>query len=418
MNKLVTLLRSFSPAIKSLLLAQAVYGIGYGVFTVLLNLYLREIGYSESEIGRILALQTMCSALMSMPLGWLADHTSRKCTYITGIICIATGYSIICMSRAISFILPAVCISGTGLGALLVSVLPYLQENSDDKQRAYIFSLNSSLTWTTSIVSGFFAGWLPKLLVKAFPLSVSEETGLQYSLWIGVLFILLTLIPAHRMKIIAAEEKKNSANSTYAKYLEDEPEEIPIRLMVKFGSVNLLIGFGAGMIVPYFNLYFKDWCNASIPEIGTIFAIGQFGTALGTMLSPLLSKRAGLVKGVVLSQMLSLPFMIWMAFTHNFVICSICFVFRNAFMNLCTPIQQEILMKMIPRYMRARASAVNSMSWNFAWAIAMFFSGGIIKNYGYPSSLIIAATAYFAASCLYHSFFGKVGILQKKSQTA
>lgn len=413
MNKLITLLRSFSPAIKSLLLAQAVYGIGYGVFTVLLNLYLRGIGYSESEIGRILALQTMCSALMSMPLGWLADKTSRKCTYITGIICITAGYSMICLSHTMSSILAAVCVSGTGLGAILVSVLPYLQENSNEQQRAYIFSLNSSLTWTTSIVSGFFAGWLPKLLVNSFPNAISEITGIQYSLWVGVLFILLTLIPAYKMKIASPEEKKTNTDSKYDKYLDNDQEENPIKLIVKFGSVNLLIGFGAGMIVPYFNLYFKDWCSASIPEIGTIFAIGQFGTALGTMLSPFLSKRAGLVKGVVLSQMLSLPFMLWMAFTHNFVICSICFVFRNAFMNLCTPIQQEILMKMIPRYLRARASAVNSMSWNFAWAIAMFFSGGIIKNYGYASSLLIAATAYFSASCLYHYFFGKVKILQK-----
>lgn len=410
MNKIINLLKSFSPAIKSLLLAQAVYGVGYGLFTVLLNLYLRGIGYSETEIGRILSLQTLCSALMSIPLGWLADKTSRKCTYITGIICIATGYSIVCIKSQMSSILPAVCISGTGLGAILVSVLPYLQENSTDSQRAYVFSLNSSLTWTTSIVSGFIAGWLPKILLKSFPHVIAETTALRYSLAIGVVCILFTLIPAYKMRI---SSNTNEKKASYDKYLEDEQEESPIRLMIKFGSVNLIIGFGAGMIVPYFNLYFKDWCNATITEIGTIFAIGQFGTALGAMLSPLLSKKAGLVKGVIISQMLSLPFMICMAFTHNFIICSICFVFRNAFMNLCSPIQQEILMKMIPRYMRARASAINSMSWNFAWAVAMFFSGSIIKNYGYPCSLLIAATGYFTASCLYNHYFGKVKILKK-----
>ena len=74
-------------------------------------------------------------------------------------------------------------------------------------------------------------------------------------------------------------------------------------------------------------------------------------------------------------------------------------------MNMCTPMQQEILMKLIPRYLRARASAVNSMSWNFAWAVAMFFSGGIIKDYGYDSSLKIAAGSYFIASLLYYRFF-------------
>lgn len=415
MNKVFLLLKSFSPAIKSLLLAQGVYGLGHAVFALLLNLYLSGIGYSESQIGKILALQTLCSALMSMPLGWFADKTSRKHCYITGIICISLGYSGICLSRDIKYILSAVCISGTGLGALLVSVLPYLQENSEEKQRPYIFSLNSSLTWITSIASGFVAGWLPKFMVYLFPESEADlSIRLQYSLWIGVVFILLTLIPASRMKLgkdaLLNEEK---SSSSYEKFLADEHEEKPIKLIAKFASVNLLIGFGAGMIVPYFNLYFRDWCNASIPEIGTIFAMGQFGTALGSMLSPFLSKKTGLVKGVVISQMLSLPFMLTMAFTHNFTICALCFIFRNAFMNMCTPIQQEILMKMIPRYLRARASAVNSMSWNLAWAVAMFFSGEVIKNQGYSKSLILAACSYFTASILYNHYFMKIVEKQK-----
>lgn len=407
MLKVWLILRTFSPAIKSLLIAQSLYGIGLGMFTVLLNLYLREIGFSETTIGKILAVQSLCAAVFSMPMGWLADKSSRKATYILGLLLSVSGYAIISFSKILSIITVGAVISGSGNGALLVSVVPYLQENCFNRQRPYIFSLNSALTWTTSILSGLMAGWLPKIMKLSDSLPGSnDEQRLKYSLWIGICFILFSFVPAIKMtksanlnKIIDLSKYPQSIKQTI------KDAENPMKLMTMFAFVNMLIGFGAGMIVPYFNLYFKDWVGASILQIGTVFALGQFGTAIGSLISPFISLRFGLVKGVVYSQILSLPFMILMAITHNFTLCALCFIFRNAFMNMCTPMSQEILMKIIPQRLRARASATNSMSWNLSWAFAMFFSGNIIKTLGYDFALILASVCYLVASIAYNKCF-------------
>jgi hypothetical protein len=66
---------------------------------------------------------------------------------------------------------------------------------------------------------------------------------------------------------------------------------------------------------------------------------------------------------------------------------------------------QEILMKIIPQRLRARASATNSMSWNLSWAFAMFFSGNIIKTLGYDFALILASVCYLVASIAYNKCF-------------
>ncbi|MBU1105117.1 MAG: MFS transporter, partial [Candidatus Riflebacteria bacterium] len=378
-------------------------GIGMGVFMVLLNLYLRAIGFSEEMIGRLLAFQSLCAAIASIPMGWLADRTTRRTTYLLGITLLGAGFTTLASSREINYLIAAVVLAGIGNGAIMVSVQPYLQENSRRKQRPYIFSVSFTLMWVTSILAGFMAGWLPRLFKFINPaLAEIEADRLQYSLWIGVFFIFLALIPAQSMSINSRSRKKESAQPDVK---TSNSGKSPWSLIARFSLCNALIGLGAGMIVPYFNLYFRDWVGASIPQIGMVFAMGQFGTALGSISSPFIAKRIGLVKGVAFSQLCSLPFMMLMALQHELWLCSLCFIFRGAFMNMCIPMRQELMMEIIPEQHRARASAADSMSWNLSWAVAMFFSGGIIRDWGYETSLYIAFACYLASASLYFYLF-------------
>ncbi len=404
MNKMLLIIRTFPASVKKLFQAQALLGIGTGVFSVLLNLYLREIGYSEETIGRLLAAQSLCAAVISVPMGWLADRASRRTTYLLGVTLLGCGFSVLGISRSIYPLFAAVFLAGAGNGAMMVSILPYLQENGRQRQRKYIFSVNVTLMWTTSIFAGLIAGWLPRIFKLLNPVQTFIEADrLQYSLWVGIAFIFLALLPARKLagKASTVDAAGQIRKRAPAKFVIDKPW-----LMIgRFAFCNALIGFGAGMIVPYFNLYFRDWVGSSIPQIGFVFALGQFGTALGSILSPAIAGRFGLIRGVVYSQLCSLPFMALMAWRHEFWVCAMSFVFRGAFMNMCVPMRQETMMEIIPDHLRARASAIDSMSWNLTWAIAMFFSGGIIKNWGYDVSLVIAFCCYLCSALIYRHLF-------------
>lgn len=399
---------SFSPKIKFLLAAQGIFGIGNGIFSVLLNLYLREIGFPENIIGRLLAVQAMSAAISSVPMGSLADKTSRRTTYLCGLLLLGCGLSCVASTRSLPLLFLAVMLAGSGNGALLVSVQPYLQENSKNKQRPYVFSINYTLTWVTSILSGVIAGWLPKILQTTIATGKSGVAdSLQYSLWFGVLFVFSALYPAY---FLARKAKTKPSKEKLGKKTAETKNEKPYNpwpIILRFNLCNALVGFGAGMVVPYFNLYFRDWVGSSIQDIGMVFAMGQLGTAIGSLCSPLLNQRIGLVKGVVVSQMLSLPFMIIMAISHNYAVCAVCFIFRSAFMNMSTPMKQEMTMEIIRPDYRARASAMDSMVWNLTWSLAMFFSGGIIKKFGYDFSLAVSFVTYLSSSIIYYLFFAK-----------
>lgn len=404
MNQMLLMIRTFPTSIRRLFAAQALFGIGMGVFSVLLNLYLSSIGFSEEMIGRLLAFQSLCAAIASIPMGWLADQTTRRTTYLLGLTLLGAGFTTLASSRELNYLIAAVLLAGSGNGAMMVSVQPYLQENSRRRQRPYIFSVSFTLVWVTSILAGFIAGWLPRLLAWFNPaLANIEADRLQYSLWIGVFFIFIALIPAQGMSTKSGKERPTPTQQSG--HSERTGGGNPWKLIARFSLCNAFIGFGAGMIVPYFNLYFRDWVGASIPQIGMVFAMGQFGTAVGSISSPFIAKRIGLVRGVAISQLCSLPFMLLMAWQHELWLCSLCFIFRGAFMNMCTPMRHETTMEIVPPKHRARASAAESMSWNLSWATAMFFSGGIIKNYGYDTSLYIAFACYLISAMLYYRFF-------------
>lgn len=446
----VVMLQTFSRPVQRLLVAQGLVGFGGGVFSVLLNLYFKALGHDETIIGRLLALQSFTAALASVPMGTIADLTSRRTTYLLGIVLLAVG-SVVCAGADQLWVqVVAIAISGVGNGAVMVSVQPFLQEHSRRRQRPYVFSVNFSIMLVMSIGAGLLAGRLPAWCNRlGYGVVPGDVAALRATLLVGSAFIALGMLPALRLprrgdpvgshglgpqspaSVVGpvplpatapapasprpdspAKDDGTGAGSGGAVAAGDggapsEQDRAAWRLMCKFSLTSALIGAGAGLIVPYFNLYFRDWVGASVADIGTVFALGQFGTALGGVSSPWLSRRVGMVPGVVLTQVLSLPFMLIMAWRREFWVCAGCFAIRGACMNMGTPIRQSTLMELIPAAWRARAAAADSIAWNLAWSLSMVFSGSIIRDYGYPTCLSATFILYALSSALYHAFFSK-----------
>lgn len=406
MNAYFLIAMTFSRPIRAMLTAQCLAALGTGMFSVLFNLYLKSAGYSEDVIGRILAVQALSAALASIPLARLADRVSRRACYIFSIILLASGYIIGSSTTSFWPLVFAAGLSGIGGGGQMVSVQPYLFEHSRRRQRTYLFSLNFTLTLTMFIIAGLLAGWLPKL-VTGFGLmdAVPEAERLRRCLQVGAGFAVLAVLFSRKI-----QEPPRRIPSPHDASPPDSISMTPPRLLIsRYIITTALTGAGAGLIVPYFNLYFRDWVGSGVSEIGTVFALSQFTTAVGGALSPLLTRRFGLAGGVTLTQLASLPFMLVMAVTHNFWICAGCFLFRGAFMNMGIPLREQLMMALVPTSLRATAAAAESLAWFLSWGIVMSFSGSLIIHRGYPFCLYLTFFLYLAASILFQRWFRNEG---------
>lgn len=397
--------KSYNQNIKLALLANILSQIGMGFFIVVYNFYVRELGYGQDVNGMIISLTSMATAIILVPAGIMSDRLGRK-----RIMMIGTGLgSLFLFFRSIleaEFLLLATGFaSGIFLSFLQVSAVPFLAENSGPTQRVHLFSLHAALMTASNVVGSMLGGFLTDI----FSLFMGSLESIRFTLIIGSIFYFLAFLPISKLeeKPIARKEKREKIDikQFFRKH------QVSLKVIVLFAISQLIIGTGSGLVIPYLNLYFSDRFFASNSLIGIIISLGQAATALAMFIGPLVVKKVGEVHAVVYLQLASLPFLLLTAFSHNLLLASIGFLFRQALMNAGNPIQNSLIMANVDRSVRGLANSVNQMVFNLGWAFMGPVSTAIVIQYGsywgYAAVFSITAGLYLIASLYFLAVFKK-----------
>ena len=78
--------KQLSSNVKIFLAGNAIQGVGLSIYTLLFNLYLKELGYGESSIGNLISTTSLGIALMAIPAAFIIDKFHVKHLVITGMI--------------------------------------------------------------------------------------------------------------------------------------------------------------------------------------------------------------------------------------------------------------------------------------------------------------------------------------------
>jgi len=136
---------------------------------------------------------------------------------------------------------------------------------------------------------------------------------------------------------------------------------------------------------------------------------------IGVLAGPVLSKRFGMVRTLVVSELASIPFMLIMAFSGNAQFVVMAFLCRGALMNMGQPIGTNFTMEMVSKDVHALANSFSMLAWTSAWAISTQLGGWVIEGYGYTPSFIITIGFYIASAALYYHYFAKSEIREGHS---
>jgi len=177
------------------------------------------------------------------------------------------------------------------------------------------------------------------------------------------------------------------------------------RLLGKLALPAFMVGCGAGLVIPFLNLYFRDRFALDPPAIGRVFAVAQGITALGFILGPVMARRMGLVRAVVTTELLSIPFFLTLAFTYRLEVAVFAFWMRGALMNMNQPISRNFAMEVVGAEQQPIANSVLEMSWNLSWMISAQVGGWLIDRHGFALPMLVTVVLYFSASNLYFRFF-------------
>ncbi len=410
---------SFNKNVKLFMLANVFIQIGMGVFMVMYNLYIKELGMPETINGQVISMTALATAIMLIPAGFFSDKFGRKWMIIGGAFfgVLTLFYRSIAITE--TPMIYAAFLTGLFMAFVQVSAVPFLAENSKSNERVHMFSIHFALVTIANVVGSLFGGVLADVLqVYA---NMGEVEAIRWALLIGSIIFTFGLLPLFKL------QDQNSEELVHEPQAKTEMKEVPTQTekglkrnliyIFHFSFASLLIGFGSGLVVPYLNLYFANRFEASNAYIGFILSMGSAMTAVAMLMGPMLVKKVGKVKALILFQVLSIPFLLLTAYTTSLLLASVGFLVRQALMNAGNPIQSAVAMEVVSDKYKGLANSVNQTVFQVGWATMGPVAAGLVIGFGsywgYAYAFSITAVLYILSSTYYYFIFGKRKLVQE-----
>ena len=368
----------------------------------------------ETISGKVISMTALASAIMLIPAGFLSDKFGRKWMIVGG--AVFGGMTLFYRSVAVAEtpMIYAAFLTGLFMAFVQVAGVPFLAENSNAKERVHMFSIHFALMTVANVIGSLFGGVIADTLQVV--LSIGAEASIRWALLIGATIFTMGLVPLFKLQ-------NNPPAPVQIKDVVDEPEpqtDTNLRrnliLIFHFSFASLLIGLGSGLVIPYLNLYFSNRFDATNAFIGLILSLGSAMTAVAMLIGPVLVKRVGKVKALILFQLLSIPFLILTAFTTSLLLASIGFLMRQALMNAGNPIQSAVAMEVVADKYKGLANSVNQTVFQLGWATMGPIATGLVvafgSYWGYAYAFSITGGLYIVSSTYYYFIFGRKKLLE------
>jgi len=180
---------------------------------------------------------------------------------------------------------------------------------------------------------------------------------------------------------------------------------------------QVIIGFGAGVLVPFLNVYFRERFGLSDITVGFLFAFQSVFMAIATLAGPILAERLRRVRAVVFVQLLSIPFLALLGYAPLISLSVLGFFARASLMNMGNPLYTAFAMDAVEPERRPTASALMQMSWQGTRSFGAMASGYIQEGPGFSALFPITIGCYLLASGLIYAFFGRKEKLPASAET-
>lgn len=408
-------IRSFNRAARLYLIMTIIDGMIYSGWQLFFNIYMLQSGYTREFLGLVNSMPAAAGLVFGLLVGRVSDRIGRKPSILIGI-----GFSGIFMLAQITFHQPVIIAASAFLNGVfsmlfIVSQAPLMMKLSSAKNRTMLFSLNLGLQTISGSVGNLFAGQLPGIFGVLLHVPADNGSAYQAVLILSILLGTTSLIPIWLMKeppsIASTDQPTPQPGKGTASHKKLSPALLA--LTAKMTGPQILIGFGAAILIPYMNVFYKDRFHISDSYLGFLFSISSLLIGIGSLLAPWLSTRlGGKVRAIVVTQSVSLVFLLMTGFAPFLWLSSIGLLMRTALMNMAAPLYSAFCMENTPEQHQGFVNSVLNLAWNIGWSVGPFISGVVQDRYGFPPLFITTAILYFLAILISWAFFKNMDKVQ------
>ncbi len=390
--------RGFSRNARVYLLASFLGSLYYGVFGVLGNLYFMQAGLTEGFLGTMISVGSLTRVVLAVPAGLLSDRIGRR-----NALFLAAGVIALAEVTMIAFPSPVTVIAAFAMASaagtiMMVTGSPFLTENSNKEERSHLFSVSMACHTVSGVAGSLLGGLLPMLWGGVLRLSPDSLLVYRMTLFTALIVLGLSVIPYSRIREV---RQATSRIRVWPIRLRNP------RLVAKLALPELLMGLGAGLLVPFLNVYFSRHLLATSAQVGFIFSAMNLVTTVAVLWAPVLGIRRGKVGATVLTRLLSIPMLLVIAMTGNLWVAATAAWVRSALMNIGSPLMGSFSMEILEAKERATVSSILGMLWSLGWGLGAKLAGDIMQNYSYTMPYYFTMVLYIASALFLYRFFGR-----------
>ncbi len=393
-------LRMFRPNARLYLLNTIVVGVSFGVYRLLFNFYVLSLGFDEALLGSLLTVSSLISLAGALPAGYLVDRIGRKPALLWSNFILSASVLGMVVWPSIEGLYVMNVLQGLAQSLAGVTTGPFLMENSSEEERTYLFSFNMGLRMLAAFVGNWLGGSLPAWLGRVGQVEATSTSAYSWAIACVAAASFVGLMPLLFLRRQPTARQAGEETLSPFQYARRHPG-----LLVKLILPILITSLGAGLLMPFMNVFFRNVHGRSDAAIGTLFAWGSLAMGMGLLSAPPLADRWGKMRLVVVTQALSIPFLFTLGFAPWYGVSALAYLVRLTLMNMSNPVYQAFVMEQVEPEARGTVASLVSMSWNFGWAFSPMLSGQIQVRYGFAPVFAGIIGAYSLAVYLYWRFF-------------
>jgi DHA1 family multidrug resistance protein-like MFS transporter len=317
---------------KLFLIGKISQGIGNGILNVTLQLYLTSLGFSGSTLGSVFMMMALSSAILTMPIGFIADRVGKRKLLFLGLCSIIVAIIVFLGTQSPTMImLSFLCIGVSNSTFVVLNPLLSLLFSDEDMDKA--FSLWFSLGVVTQSISSLL-GYIPPLLVNS--LGITFQRAYWYLLAFGSLFLIGQCV---FFFLSAGGEVVDTSKKNVSFFISSRD------LILKFSILAFLTSVALGVFVTLFPFYINQRLGIQSDALGMLFFLSSFASAAAQMTAPKISGRLGSVKAITLVIGLAVPFYMLIPYLNNFAAVSLCYIVMFSLVAMVNPLSISIYMR-------------------------------------------------------------------------
>lgn len=368
-----------SAVVRRLLVAKGVRAFGDGFVSLLLPLYLLELGFTPLDVGIIATATLLGSGLLTLAIG-LHAHRYHYRSLLLAATALMMGTGLAFASFTAFWPLLVVAIVGTlnpssgDVSVFLPLEHAVLSRAAADKERTAVFA-RYSLAGALMAALGSLAAGLPVAISKGMEISIAASIQSMFVLY-AALGLATALIYRGLPKAIDHEAREARAPLKESK-----------RRVYMLAALFSLDAFGGGLVVQSMvALWLYQRFDLSVVAAGTIFFWTGVLSAFSFLVAVRIASRIGLVNTMVFTHLPANLCLMVIPFMNDLAWVIALLMIRSALSQMDVPTRSSYVMAIVTPAERPAAASVTAVPRSLASAASPFLAGYLlgVSAFGWP----------------------------------